>query len=579
MRLLFSFARAYPKRSALTFLAVILASLTEGLSLGTVLPLLMSLDSGAAGANTAEATDFGAKMLDFLGSMGISPTFESLLTVILVGLVLKAGLMVLASRQVAFTVAHVATDLRLALLRAFLSTRWEYYIRRPIGALANTVGAEAMQSALAYQYSTAVVAFASQVIVYSVVVLLVSWQVALPALVGGALVMIVLSQLVRVTRKSGVEHTQHLKSLISRLTDSLQSVKPLKSMGRENLADLLLVRDTQLLNDALQSQVFSREAMRSLQEPLITLILLSGIFAAIHFWGLPLATVTVLALVLSKMMARIGKIQRLYQEAVACEGAYFSLQAELQAAQRAREPELGKAKPTLENEIRLTQVDFAYEEREVIRDATVAIPAGKWTSIVGASGEGKTTLIDLVTGLLRPQRGQVLIDGTPLAEIDLSAWRRMIGYVPQETLLLHDSIATNVTLGDQTLSKEDVERALRAAGAWNFVSQLPDKTQSSVGERGALLSGGQRQRIAIARALVHRPKLLILDEATSALDPSLEAEICSTLGNLLGELTILAISHQTGLVEQAEVVYRIQAGSITCVRGAGSELSSAPKPS
>jgi ATP-binding cassette subfamily C protein len=185
--------------------------------------------------------------------------------------------------------------------------------------------------------------------------------------------------------------------------------------------------------------------------------------------------------------------------------------------------------------------------------------------LVGPSGAGKTTIIDLLTGLLQPQSGAILIDGTSLQELDTRAWRQMIGYVPQETVLLHDSILHNVTLGDPALGEADAERALKEAGAWEFIARLPEGMNSTVGERGGKLSGGQRQRIMIARALVHRPGLLILDEATSSLDPDSEAAICHTLEQLRGELTILAISHQTALVRAADHVYRLENGKARAV--------------
>ena len=171
-------------------------------------------------------------------------------------------------------------------------------------------------------------------------------------------------------------------------------------------------------------------------------------------------------------------------------------------------------------------------------------------------------MVDLMTGLLRPQQGEVWIDDVPLAEVNLTSWRRMIGYIPQETILLHDTVLNNVTLGDPDLSTADVEDALRAAGAWEFVKSMPQAMQSLVGERGGKLSGGQRQRIAIARAMVHKPKLLILDEATSGLDPESETAVCDTLQKLRGELTILAISHQSAIVKIADKAYRIQNGKI-----------------
>jgi ATP-binding cassette subfamily C protein len=209
----------------------------------------------------------------------------------------------------------------------------------------------------------------------------------------------------------------------------------------------------------------------------------------------------------------------------------------------------------------LDRVSYAYDHDWILKNSDIEFPVGSFTAIVGVSGVGKTTVVDLVTGLLRPQKGEILIDDVPMAEIDLQHWRRMIGYVPQDTLLLHDSVIANVTLGDKEIMDKDVEHALRAAGAWDFVQTLPNGMETVVAERGQKLSGGQRQRIAIARALVHYPRLLILDEATTALDPENEAAICKTLGNLRGEITILAISHQSAVLNVADRAYRLEGGN------------------
>jgi len=207
-------------------------------------------------------------------------------------------------------------------------------------------------------------------------------------------------------------------------------------------------------------------------------------------------------------------------------------------------------------------VTFKYSDINVLRDASLIFPAGEITAIVGASGTGKTTIVDLVIGLLRPQEGEVWIDDLPLKQVDLEQWRHMIGYVPQETLLLQDSIFINVTLGDAAITEREVEEALQKAGIWEFVQTRPKGIHSSVGQRGLMLSGGQRQRIAIARALVRKPKLLVLDEATTALDPENEAAICQTLRNLRGEITILAISHQPAVLEVADRGYRVKDGTV-----------------
>ncbi|MEE9606962.1 MAG: ATP-binding cassette domain-containing protein, partial [Myxococcota bacterium] len=176
------------------------------------------------------------------------------------------------------------------------------------------------------------------------------------------------------------------------------------------------------------------------------------------------------------------------------------------------------------------------------------------------SGSGKTTIADLISGLVQPDTGGVFVDGVPLDEIDLRLWRSTIGYVPQEMFLFHDTVLMNVTLGDPSQRPEDVELALRRAEAWEFVSKLPQGLDTVVGERGALLSGGQRQRLAIARALAHRPRLLILDEVTTSLDPESERAVCDALAKLHGNVTILAVSHQPALASMADRIYRIQDG-------------------
>jgi ATP-binding cassette subfamily C protein len=193
----------------------------------------------------------------------------------------------------------------------------------------------------------------------------------------------------------------------------------------------------------------------------------------------------------------------------------------------------------------------------VLDGLSFSVPAGKITAILGGWGVGKTTAADLIMGLVRPDAGEIYVDGVSLGELDLREWRRLIGYVPQEILMLHDSVAKNVSLGDPNVTPEDIERALRDAGAWEFVSELSGGIDCSVGERGMRLSGGQRQRIAIARALAHGAKLLILDEATTALDPESEAFVLAAIEALRGRATILAISHQPALTNVADRIYRI----------------------
>ena len=564
MHLIIKFARSYPMQSLTMLLALVLAGVVEGVGLTALLPLMKkAINLPLGGAAKPVASSGSDKVIDtVLSFFGIPSTIGWLLLIILIGAILRSLLILLADRQIGYTVAHVATDLRLALLRALLSTRWGYLLGQQVGSMANAAGTEVMRSANGYLHAATAMAMIIQAFAYFIIALLVSWKTTLLFISIGSLILLMLSNLVVKSRRAGKKQTRLLKSLLARLSDSLNSLKAYKAMGRENLAEELLSSNTMRLKKALRRQVFSKAALRGVQEPLMTLLVIAGLYVMLIHLEMDLPKVMMLIFLMSRMLNEAGKVQRKFQDLAICESAYWSLQEKITTAQQYKEPQGGGIKATLEDAITIDQVDFGYGDHLVLKNVSLEIPSRTFTSLIGPSGAGKTTLVDLITGLFHPLKGSVLIDGTPLPELDLRYWRHMIGYVPQDTILLHDSIFINVTLGEPSLTIEDVEYALKSAGAWTFVSEMPEGLYTTVGERGAKLSGGQRQRIAIARALIHRPQLLILDEATSALDPKTEAAICQTLKELSGRLTILAISHQAALVDVADRVFQIADGNV-----------------
>jgi ATP-binding cassette, subfamily C, bacterial len=566
MRFLITIARMYPGRSALTLVSLLFAGVADGLSLLLLLPLLNLATSDAARVPGNGLSGLGHMLTEALSAIGVTPTVGALLVVIVVCLSLKSVFLLLANAQVGYTVAHVATDLRLSLLRSLLAARWEFYVRQPLGSLTNAIGTEAIRASQAYFQGVKTLVVLIQTIVYAGVAFFVTWKGALLSLAVGGMLLYGLRWLVRMAHHAGMRQTQLLKSLLTRLADSLQSVKPLKAMAREELVGSLLGSENKRLNRALRRDVTSTEALSEVQDLTVALIMACGLYVALIQWKLPFNAVIVMVLVLARSLASLGKTQRQYQRMRSYESAFWSLQAVVDDASRARETNPGGTSPRLDKSVRLNNVSFGYEKISVLRNASLTVPAGSFTTIMGPSGAGKTTIADLIIGLLRPQQGEILIDNVSLEQVDLRQWRRMIGYVPQESFLLHETVLWNVTLGDPEVNEADVEAALRAAGAWEFVAELPQQIHSSVAERGMALSGGQRQRIAIARALAHRPKLLILDEVTSSLDPQTEAAICRTLQGLRGGLTILAISHQPAVVEAADRIYRIQSGEVILVR-------------
>ncbi len=559
MRLMLHFARTYPGEAATMVLSLLIAGIIEGVGLSALLPML---NIALAGQDKESASGIGALASSMLKYIGVQPTVETLLLMVVVAVLLKGVCLLFADKKVGYTVSNVATGLRLDLLTAILGVRWEYYVTQTAGRLVNAATTEVIQASQAYLHGAIAVMYFIQAVVYGVMAVLVSWQAALTAFAAGSALLFLLNGLVRKTKKAGRKQTLLLQSLASRLMDSLQSIKPLRSMGREDLAESLLRADSISLNTALRKQVLSKAMLKSLQEPIIMLFVTGGLYITLVLWKLVLSEVMMLVFLLARLLGLLGKFQQRQQDMAACEAAYWALIHRIEDAKARQDTSSGKKKVLFTRRIRLDSVTFCYDDRFVLQDASIEIPAGSMILIIGPSGVGKTTIIDLITGLLRPSAGRILIDDIPLSEIDLGFWRRQIGYVPQETVLLHDTVFANVQLGDPELDEKDVEEALRAAGAWDFVASMPGGLHAVVGERGAKLSGGQRQRIAIARALSHGPRLLILDEATSALDPENEQAICATLSRLRGQITILAISHQPALAEVADQVFGVKNGKI-----------------
>ncbi|MFD4540111.1 ABC transporter ATP-binding protein [Streptomyces bauhiniae] len=230
------------------------------------------------------------------------------------------------------------------------------------------------------------------------------------------------------------------------------------------------------------------------------------------------------------------------------------------------EENAGKAEvDRVRGRITFEQVGHRYHEAEhrALAGFTLDVAPGETVALVGGSGAGKSTVLNLVIGFLRPTEGRILLDGRDMEELDLRSYRRFLSVVPQESVLFEGSIRENVTYGLPEACEADLERALREANAMEFVDRLPHGLDTLVGEHGARLSGGQRQRLAIARALIRNPAVLLLDEATSALDSHSEALVQQALARLVRDRTVLVVAHRLSTVKGADRIVVLSGGRIT----------------
>jgi len=539
--LLWHFLRTYPRRTVTTVALLSVAGLAEGISVLALLPLLQI----SLATNGGQGSRSGQWIAWALAQVGLAPTLGSLLVLIVAGILVKASFTLLAMKEVGYAVAKLMTDLRQRLISALMGARWSYFITNPLGLFANALGAEAIRAGMSYRLSARFAASAIQALVYGLVTMLVSWQIALLALVAGVLATTAFRKLMAAAQSAGTQHTNLMRTLAARVTDTLQAIKPIKAMGAERCALPLLDREIEELDAAQRWQIRSAELLRIGQEPILVILLAMGIYVAIEFGSISLPILMLITVLFYRLFNRFQAMQEIYQQIGAESSAYWSIFRLCQRAERDGERHDGATMPRHGAvSMELADVSFGYGGKEILHNVSLRIAPGEFVTVAGRSGAGKTTLLDIVCCLLVPQSGRVFADGRDLCEIDLRTWRSRIGYVPQDMLLLHDTVYHNVCLGDETISPAKAEQALRAAGVWDVIEELPDGIHSMIGERGGRLSGGQRQRISLSRALAREPSLLLLDEITASLDEATEREVCNTLRSLAGAITIIAVSHQ-----------------------------------
>ena len=561
------FARSYPFKSVLVVLALLVASLVEGVGFISLFPVLEIVASSQPSGGVEEnANAIQQLVLDVVRSTGLPATVPILLGIMMTAMVLKAGFRFAALSFSGAVVADVAADLRHAIIDSLLQARWTHFQTQPVGNLANSVGIETVKASGTYSQATQLAASMIQTGVFLGLTSLVSPRMTLLAIGFGIAMFILLSAFMRIGREAGTRQSEFFRSISARFSDVFQGIKPLKAMDAQRWLAPLFEHENRALAQAQRRLVLARHGLANIQEPIIFVFIGTYLLLALSVWEETLPTVFMVSLLLYRVVTGMSGLQSAYQVLTMNVPFFWAIRDRTDEARAAKEEFSGSLPANFLRAISLRHLRFVYDQDPILDDVSMEIPANRLTTLIGPSGSGKSTVTDLLSGLLRPSEGDVYLDDDPLARIDIRTWRQKIGYVPQEMFLFHDTALANVILGDPSLGRVEAEQALRQAGAWQFVSNLPEGLDTVLGERGTRLSGGQRQRIAIARALARKPKLLILDEATASLDPETEAAIIETLRGLTDKVTILAISHQSIMADSADRIFEISNRKISRIK-------------
>jgi ATP-binding cassette subfamily C protein len=550
------FIANYPKRTAAVFVASLCLIFIDILNVGMLMPLLSLATSQKS--NNALLT----AVHNIFRFVGLEFDFQTAFTVFIAVFTCKIGAELVLGIFVDYSNYIIERDFRKKIIDGLKRVSWGYFTHKPQGLIVNLMNQEISRAAGIFGMLQTVTTSLITVLVYGMLGMTVSFQMFVAAVLLGVAGILFSRPMFRMARRAGGYQIENLRDLSVDLVEGIRAFKVFKAMGRER----------QLLEtlDKANDEFLAANQLKTRAERFLTasqqIVLVFGIGGAVLFGnqylGVSLAELGYIAILLVRSNAMLATLLKKFQ---AISSMYYALEryeefhSEIVGAQEVAK---GKKTPKFPSTVQFENVSFGYNGRPILKSVDLPIAPNGMTAIIGPSGSGKTTMIDLLCGFHAPQSGRILIGDDDIASLNLREWRQCIGYVTQETNLLHHSIAFNVAAFDPTVSRAEIDKALNAAGAASFVAKLDHRIDSTVGEHGNKLSGGERQRIAIARALAGHPKLLILDEPTASVDVETEQAIIETLGELKKTLPIIVISHQPAFEKAADAVYRIKSGAV-----------------
>jgi len=387
------------------------------------------------------------------------------------------------------------------------------------------------------------------------------WRLALAALLVFPLCIVPIALFGQRVRRAARQGQEWLSEMVSIMQESIRGVRIVKAFCMEE-------REAERFGHACR--IFFRRTMRvvrakALIEPLVMMLAAVGLVLALCYavqLGMAWNEFVVMALALVLLYEPVKKLSKIHlsveQSSAAADRIFEILDTPALVVDRADARDIGE--PV--REIRFERVTFRYGSEPVLREIDLTVSAGQRIALVGGSGAGKTTLVNLLPRFFDVSEGRVLINGADLRSFTLHSLRLKMGMVTQDTFLFNDTVAANIAYGRPTAPQADIERAARQAYAHDFIQQLPQGYATPIGELGMTLSGGQRQRLAIARAMLNDPEILILDEATSALDTESERMVQKAIDQLVEGRTVFAIAHRLSTIMNCDRILVMERGRI-----------------
>ena len=547
-------------------LFMIMDGITGGIGVLMLIPLL-SL-TGVTSQSTLNLP-FLNDIFRSLKENSESVQLVAILTIYLTLVILQS----LISRQLSVLNTEIVQGytkyLRDNLYSVLVKTEWSFLAGKKKSDITNTFTNEISRIASGTVFFLRMISQAVIAAVQIGVAFLMSAPLTVFVLLCGAIIFLLMGKTFRESKNLGGSLRMINQELMSQVAEQLNGVKEVKSYGIEE-AQQRCFKDTTEKTFRNMRNFTVLQSKSAMYYKIGAAVVISLLFyVSVVFLKIEPTALLIIVYIFARLWPIFTSFQNSIQNVLAMMPSYVSLKAmveELRSNEEIIKSDHDHAiDKMVSSSIRFEDVSFYYEPSDefVLKNLNFEIRVKSMTAIVGKSGEGKSTIVDLLLGLLKPTEGQITVDGMPIGQSNMRSWRSRIGYVPQDPFLFNATIRENLLRFVPTATEEEIKEALRLSAAYDFVERLPESIDTIIGDNGVRLSGGERQRIVLARALLRKPEILVLDEATSALDRENEYKIQKAVEQLSEKLTVVVIAHRISTIRNAGKIIVVENGEIS----------------
>ena len=546
-----SFFKDKPFITSLIIFLFFLSSMSEAVGISALFVILLDFLNLEDSQN--KITIF---LNNFFNYFNITLSLNSMLFVFLITIFLKSVILFSSLYLSSITSVNLAKIVRKDLVQKLISAKYSFLVNIPIGRIITHLNDETDRVSIFYVKLCRSINFLIQALIYSLIAILASWEMSFLLMAFGLITALILQQFNKIFYIIGQEFLDIKRTFNNNISNLFTSIKPLKAMGLENFGSNLINLDIKKIKKNMSKYWFYESILLAAQEPLSFVFVVFFILTSIKFFNIPIITALFVAAVFYRLSNRLLNFYNSVRNLVNFLPSINSIKEISSVTKKEKEYYEGKKSINDVKQIKLKNITFKYKNNIIFQNLSINFDLKKIIFIDGKSGVGKTTLLDLIIGLYKPDKGLIILDNININNINLLKWRQQIGYVSQDPSLFDDTILNNLTLM-KNYDEKKMQKILEITFSNNFINKFNKKLNTIVGTRGSKVSGGQRQRLAIARALMQNPKLLILDEATSELNPDLERKILLNIIKYKKTMGIIIVSHNKKNIEFADEYLKV----------------------